>query len=95
MANTVVITQHEALLDYLKEIGLIDGNEKVISHASQEDVKGQDVIGILPLHLAVLANTVTTVPLNIPPDMRNQELSLEDIYELAGDIQTFRVELVE
>lgn len=92
---TVIVTQHDALVSYLQKIGMTNGDEEIIEHAFQEDIKDRDVIGILPLHLAVLANTVTTVPLNIPPDMRNQELTLEDIEELAGDIQTFKVELTD
>ena len=88
----LVITRHAALVDFLIEKGIIEeGNFRLISHASAEDVKGQEVIGILPLELAALAKSITTVPLNVPMEKRGQELSIEDIRQFAGSIKTFVV----
>lgn len=89
--KTIVITQHQALIDFLKEINLISEDFEVISHASPEEIRGNHVIGILPLHLAVEAEKVTTVPLNIPKELRGQELSLDQIREFAGNPRTFIV----
>lgn len=94
MTDTVILTKHDALVPYLEEIGLINGDEPVIREAFQEDIKDKNVIGSLPLHLAVLAHTVTIVPLNIPSDMEEETLTIDDIKELIGDIQKFKVELL-
>lgn len=55
-AKTVVVTRHPALVAYLRKIGLIGADAHVISHATPEDVAGKDVIGVLPLRLATLAD---------------------------------------
>ena len=86
----VLVTRHEALVEYFKELGI--KFDKVISHATEEDVRGNDVYGVLPLHLASLANTVTTIDMNLPAEMRGKELSLEDIKKYLVDISTYKVE---
>lgn len=86
-----IITRHQSLVSYLQEIGLSDGTEEVLSHASADDVRGQDVIGVLPLSLASVAKSVTEVPLALTPADRGQELSLERLREIAGDPVTYRV----
>lgn len=82
----IVVTRHPALVEYLKEMEIIDGNERVITHATEDDVRGKDVIGVLPLSLASVANSVTEVTLNLTPEMRGKELSLEEVRSIAGEI---------
>lgn len=65
MKETIVVTRHPALLELIRERGIVDGDVRVIDHASEEDVRGRDVVGVLPLRLASLANSVTT-PLPAP-----------------------------
>jgi len=89
--ETIVVTRHEALVKYLREIGLIDENTPVIAHATPEQVRGKHVIGVLPLHLAALVAQVTEVPLRVPPELRGQELTLEQIRKYAGEPQTYQV----
>lgn len=88
----IVITRHNALIDFLIEKGVIEnGKFRLLAHASEKDVKGKDIIGILPFELASLANSITTVPLNVPFEKRGKELSIEDIRAFAGTIKTFKV----
>jgi hypothetical protein len=79
MTNRVVVTRHPALIDYLVETAVIAAGTPVISHATPDDVHGRHVIGVLPLHLACLAASVTEVPLDIPPEARGRELTLDEI----------------
>lgn len=88
----VLATRHEALVQYFANMGLTF--DKVIAHATVEDVTGNDVYGVLPLHLASLANTVTTIDMNLPAEMRGKELSLEDIKKYLVDISTYKVEKI-
>lgn len=53
-----------------------------------------DVYGVLPLHLASLANTVTTVDMNLPAEMRGKELSLEDIEKYFTGMSTYKVKKI-
>jgi putative CRISPR-associated protein (TIGR02620 family) len=90
--SPVVVTRHPALVDLLMERGLIGPGAKVITHATPDDVHGQDVIGVLPLSLAALANSVTELPLAITPEMRGKELDLETLRQIAGDAVKYRVQ---
>ena len=92
--NKIVITRHEALVEYLREQGMIDDSTTVINHATHEDVMGKDVIGVLPLSLAAEANSVTEIPLRLTPEMRGQELSLETLRQIAGKPVKYKVEVL-
>ena len=88
----VLVTRHEALVEYFKELGI--KFDKVISHATAEDVTGNDVYGVLPLHLASLANTVTTIDMDLPAEMRGKELSLSDIETYFTGMSTYQVKKI-
>ena len=93
--NMVIITRHLALVEYLRELGLADEDTPVFSHATPEEVRGRHVLGVLPLQLAVLAERITVVPLEVPRDLRGTELTLAQIREFAGEPVTYRVSRVE
>ena len=76
--ETIVVTRHPALVEYLTEIGLLPNGVTVLIHVTPEDVVGKHVIGVLPLHLAALAD-------------RGVELDLARMREIAGDPVTYRV----
>ena len=92
--ETIIVTRHSALVDLLIERGVINGDEKVISHATSEDITGKNVIGVLPLRLASMAKTVTEVPLNLTADDRGKELPIERLREIADDPVTYTVGVV-
>lgn len=89
--ETIVVTRHTALVDYLQEIGLVPAGVSVVAHATPEIVKGKHVIGVLPFHLAALAACVTVVTLNLPAEKRGVELSLEDVRKFADKPVTYQV----
>jgi len=87
----VVVTRHTSLVDYLRERGLIDDGALVIPRPSEEDVRGRHVIGVLPLHMAALAATITEVPLALTREDRGRKLSLERLREIAKPPRTYVV----
>ena len=92
--NAVVITRHAGLVEYLKDIKLIDDKATAISHATADDVAAQNVIGVLPHSLSVHAQTFTEVPLvNLPAEMRGQELTADDVRKYAGKPVTYTVDI--
>lgn len=94
MNNSIVVTRHPALVELLVERGLIEQGTPVISHATPEQVQGKNVIGVLPLSLASLANSVTEIPLALTPEMRGKELDLDTLRSIAGEAVTYRVNRV-
>ena len=87
----VVVTRHQALIEYLIELELITAETPVISHASPGEIQGKDVIGVLPLSLASLAKSITEIPLALSPEDRGKELSIERLREIAGKPLTYTV----
>lgn len=67
---------------------------RVLAHASEGDVRGAHVIGVLPLRLAALADRVTEIPLAVAPEDRGRELDIVRLREIAGDPVTYRVTVV-
>lgn len=93
--EVVVVTRHPALVAFLVEKQLVTGEPKVIAHATPEDVHGKHVIGVLPMHLACLAASVTEVPLALPAELRGQELSIEQMRQFSGVPVTYVVRTQE
>ena len=93
--ETIVVTRHSGLVAYLVEQGLIDEDTPVIEHATEEDVAGRHVIGVLPMHLAALAESVTEVPLALTPADRGADLPVERVREIAGDPVTYEIDRYE
>ena len=88
----ILVTRHQALVEYFKEANI--KFDKVISYATEEEVRWNDVYGVLPLRLASFVNTVTTIDIDIPAEMRGKELSLEDIKKYGVNISTYKVEKI-
>lgn len=79
----VIVTRHAALVEYLREIGLAEEGIRVIPHATENDVRDMVVGGVLPLHLAASAARVIEIPLDLTPQMRGVELTIEDVRRVA------------
>jgi len=92
MRESIVVTRHPALVQYLIELGLVPEGTPVVAHATAGDVKGKDVYGVLPLRLAVHARRVVEVPLDIPAELRGKELSLEQVKKYAGEPRAYVVQ---
>ena len=88
---SIVVTRHPGLLAVLKEKGIVTEEARVLSHVTAEEVRGQHVIGVLPLALAAEAETITEVSLNLPPELRGKELSEEQVRAFMTGINTYTV----
>lgn len=87
----VIVTRHPALVEYLVKHGVVPEKTKVLTHVSPEEIKGKHVYGVLPMHLAAVAQKITEIPLALRPEHRGKELSLEEMEEIAGEPQTYVV----
>jgi len=83
----LLVTRHQAFAAYLREIGL--GGE-VIEHVAPDCVRGRDVVGVIPMHLAAQAHSVTAVGLR-PTPADQGELSLDRLRAIAMAPQTYTV----
>lgn len=92
--SPVVVTRHAALVEYLTELGVVPAGTEVVTHATVEQVRGRHVFGVLPLHLAAEAASVTEVTLHVPAELRGVELTLEQVRQFAGPLVEYKVSRV-
>lgn len=60
--------------------GYVGSDVTVVAHATVENVRGMEVYGVIPLHLAAVALSVNAIDLpDMPADRRGTELSCEDM----------------
>lgn len=89
----VIVSRHQGLIQWLAQRG-ISGD--VITHASPDDVRGKDVIGNLPLHLASLAKSVTVVDMpNLPADWRGKDLTPDQMDQAGATLTRYVVQKVD
>ena len=88
MKNAVIISRHRGAIDWLAQQGITG---TVVAHATKDDVLGKDVVGNLPLDLAALANTVTSILMTVPADMRGKDLTADDMVKMGARLQMFKV----
>lgn len=74
--ETIIVTRHAGALQWLAARGIIG---RVIDRATADDVRGNVVIGVLPLELAAEAETVRVIRFS-SPDARQR------LAETKGDI---------
>ena len=94
MRTLVVVTRHNALVQYLIKNGIVPEGTQAVSHASEDVVRGQQVIGVLPMRLAALTRSFTEVSLTLRPDQRGKELTLEDIEGANPQLTTYEVKVI-
>ena len=87
----IVVTRYPCLVEYLREINLADETTKVVSHATPETIRGNNVCGVLPHSLSCLAASFTEIPLALPPELRGTELTIEQVRQYAGPPVTYKV----
>ncbi len=87
----VIVTRHPALVQLLREdypeVIQPPGHPEpeLLPHVVfPEQIRGRQVVGVLPLHLAALALCVVEVPLALQLEDRGTELSVERLREIAG-----------
>jgi len=93
--HPLVVTRHQGLVDFLREENLLPEEVEVVSHAGPDMVRGRVVWGVLPLHLAIHADKVVCVDLDLPPEARGKDLTSDEVRKYCRSISTYRVEMVD
>ena len=91
----LIVTRHPALKSFLIEKGVATQDTPCVPHACPADVQGKHVAGVLPLHLAALCASFTTVELALPLELRGRELSLADMQMYCKGLRTYRVQALD
>jgi len=88
--TTIIITRHPGALKWIyRHTGFKD--VKHIQHASEADIRGNRVIGTLPVHLAAMAGEYWHLTMDIPPHLRGKELSCEQMEQLGCKIVCYKL----
>jgi len=90
----LVVTRHRGLVDFLREDGFLEEIE-LTSHVRDPNIlRGREVWGNLPMHLAAYADKVVCVDLDLPPEARGKDLTSDEVRKYCRSISTYRVERI-
>jgi len=87
----LIVTRHAGLVEVLRALG---STAPVIPHATADDVRGKAVLGVLPMHLAQHAYSVTEIALDLPPELRGKELTADQVRLYMRGAHEYRVTLL-
>lgn len=87
----LVVTRHQGLVDFLVNEGHVSSEAEVVEHATEENVTGRHVWGVLPHALSCLTRSFTEVPLSLPAELRGTELTESQVRQYAGEPTTYFV----
>ena len=88
---TLVITEHAAVVDFLVERGLVQEGTRVVSSATKEDVRDRHVIGDLPLDVAAVARSVTSIEFSGPLVAGEEGVTVKQVRDLFRGTKRFSV----
>jgi putative CRISPR-associated protein (TIGR02620 family) len=92
----LVVTRHAGLIEYLERHALEPGSYDHVEHATEADVAGRTVYGVLPLALAAAAESVYVVDLSaVPAELRGAELTADQVEAYAGELVCYEVEPIK
>lgn len=87
--SNLIVTRHSGLVEWLRRHG-VDG--EVVAQATPEVVAGKDVYGVLPLHLAARAASITTVDMPLlRSEQRGVDLTPEEMDAAGATMARYRV----
>lgn len=86
----VIVTRHSGAVEWLRRRGITG---EVFEHVSDPaQVADRTVYGVLPLHLAAVADEVISIDLpGLRPDQRGKDLSPEEMDEAGASLRCYRV----
>lgn len=88
----ILVTRHKGLVEFFEKKGI--RFDKVLRHASPEDVEGQEVWGVLPLSLSSLTSRFIEVTLLLSPELRGIELSCKQVEEHLTGMYEYKIKRV-
>lgn len=86
----VIVTRHWGLVRWLRQKYPHLMSAELVETATAQDVTGHHVYGVLPLHLAALADKVSVVEFKTPV-RGGMDLSAEQMDEAGAFLRTFKV----
>ena len=95
--NIVIVSRHPAAIEFVRRHlaarGIDAAKVPVIAQAGPDDVRGMDVYGNVPMHLAALARCVWCIEFNVPP--RGAEYTISDMEAAGARLRAYTVRPVE
>ena len=99
MANVLIVTRHNATVEWLKSTMLDDDVIVVTAHYTPRLAEGFDyVVGILPIQLVaeLCAEGIRyyQVTMDVPEEFRGKELTVEQMDQFGARLVQYNVEVV-
>jgi CRISPR-associated protein Csx16 len=93
-----LVSRHQATIEWLRRKGFTV--DKAVTHLDPEAIEaGDKVVGILPTHIAARVcarnGRYFHLALDLPPEVRGRELTLDDLNAFGARIEEYHVEPAE
>jgi len=86
----IIVTRHAGAVEWLRRRGMT--GQVIAQVNSPEEIRGQVVVGTLPLHLCAVCARVISVDLpGLRPEQRGKDLSPEEMEEAGANLRTYVV----
>lgn len=88
--ETIIVSRHAGVVEWLRSRGITG---EVVTHVNDPtEIAGKDVIGILPLHLASVAASITTIDMpGLPADKRGVDLTPAEMDAYGAHFSVYRI----
>ena len=90
-----IVTRHKGAVAWIKKHYPIFSKFVVLKFIDEEQIKGNVIIGTLPINLAVLAKEYWHLSMKIPLEMSGKEFTIEDMEEFGCQIVRYKIEKVD
>lgn len=91
--KVVVVTRHTSVIHWLEKHHPYIEVEETISHVNNPaQLWRKNVVGVLPLHLASVAELVGSIDLpDLKPEQRGKELTVEEMEAAGANLKWYQV----
>lgn len=88
--NKVFVSRHKGAYEWFKNHHIELAKDcEYLTHINPEQIKGNIVVGTLPINLAVLAKEYWHLAMTIPAEMRGKELTVKDMEGFGCKIEKY------
>lgn len=91
----IIVSRHKGAVYWIKKHYPKFSKFDHLNHVNEDDIKGNIVIGTLPINLAVLAKEYWHLSMKIPVEMRGKEFTIEDMENFNCKIEKYTIKKME
>lgn len=90
-----IVSRHPGAIAWVKKHYPAFKEFILLSRISEDQIKGNTIIGTLPINLAVLADEYWHLSMSVPYYMKGKELTVQDMEEYGCNLVKYKIERIK